>query len=42
MEEARGTDKTREFWLRLAVIGGAVILMCSALAAFFGQRVSRP
>jgi len=29
-------DKTREVWLRLAVIGGALILMNSATAAFFG------
>jgi hypothetical protein len=36
MEEARATDETREFWLRLAVIGGGLILMSSALAAFFG------
>jgi hypothetical protein len=28
-------DKTREFWLRLGVIGGALILMSSAMAAFF-------
>ncbi|MGH9598119.1 MAG: hypothetical protein ACRD3K_15110 [Edaphobacter sp.] len=36
VEETRTTDKTREFWLRLAVIGGALILMSSALSAFFG------
>jgi hypothetical protein len=30
-----GMDKTREFWLRLGVIGGALILMSSAMAAFF-------
>jgi hypothetical protein len=36
MEETRTTDKMREFWLRLAVIGGGLILMSSALAAFFG------
>jgi hypothetical protein len=29
-------DKTREFWLRLGVIGGALILITSAMAAFFG------
>jgi len=28
-------DKTREFWLRLGVIVGALILMSSAMAAFF-------
>jgi hypothetical protein len=28
-------EKTREFWLRLGVIGGALILS-SAMAAFFG------
>jgi hypothetical protein len=28
-------DKTREFWLRLGVIVGALILMSSAVAAFF-------
>jgi hypothetical protein len=28
-------DKTHEFWLRLGVIGGALILMSSAMAAFF-------
>ena len=27
-------DKTREFWLRLGVIAGALILMSSAMAAF--------
>lgn len=31
-----GMDKTREFWLRLGVIGGALILMSSAVVAFFG------
>jgi hypothetical protein len=31
-----GMDKTREFWLRLGVIGGALFLMSSAMAAFFG------
>jgi hypothetical protein len=31
-----GMEKTREFWLRLRVIGGALILMSSAMAAFFG------
>ncbi len=30
-----GMDKTREFWLRMAVIGSA-LLLTSALAAFFG------
>jgi hypothetical protein len=30
-----GMEKTREFWLRLGVIGGALILMSSAMAAFF-------
>ena len=29
-------DKTREFWLRLGVIVGALILMSSAMVAFFG------
>ncbi|MEI9979698.1 MAG: hypothetical protein WDN23_12015 [Edaphobacter sp.] len=29
-----GMDRTREFWLRLAVIGSA-LLLSSALAAFF-------
>jgi hypothetical protein len=28
-------EKRRDFWLRLAVIGGALILMSSSLAAFF-------
>jgi hypothetical protein len=28
-------DKTRDFWLRLGVIGSAMILS-SAMAAFFG------
>ena len=28
-------DKSREFWLRLGVIVGALILMSSAMAAFF-------
>jgi len=32
----RGMDKTREFWLRLGVIVGALILMSSAMVAFFG------
>ncbi len=31
-----GMDKTQEFWLRLAVIGSALVLVSSALAAFFG------
>jgi hypothetical protein len=30
-----GMDTTREFWLRLGVIVGALILMSSAMAAFF-------
>ena len=30
-----GMDKGREFWLRLGVIVGALILMSSAVAAFF-------
>jgi hypothetical protein len=29
-------DNTREFWLRLGVIVGALILMSSAMVAFFG------
>jgi hypothetical protein len=29
-------NKAREFWLRLGVIGGELILMSSARAAFFG------
>jgi hypothetical protein len=29
-------DKTREFWLRLGVLVVALILMSSAVAAFFG------
>jgi hypothetical protein len=28
-------EKVREFWLRLGVIVGALILMSSAVAAFF-------
>jgi hypothetical protein len=28
-------DKSREFWLRFGVIVGALILMSSAMAAFF-------
>ena len=31
-----GMDKTGEFWLRLGVIAGALILMSSAMVAFFG------
>jgi hypothetical protein len=31
-----GVEKTREFWLMLGVIGGALILMSSAMAAFSG------
>jgi hypothetical protein len=30
-----GMEKAREFWLRLGVIVGALILMSSAMAAFF-------
>ena len=30
-----GMDMTREFWLRLAVIGSGLILICSAMFAFF-------
>jgi hypothetical protein len=29
-------DKTGEFWLRLGVIAGALILMTSAMVAFCG------
>jgi hypothetical protein len=29
-------DKTLEFWLRLGVIFGALILMSPVMAAFFG------
>jgi hypothetical protein len=29
-------ENKREFWLRLAVIVGALVLMSSAVAAFFG------
>jgi hypothetical protein len=29
-------ENASEFWLRLGVISGALILMSSAMAAFFG------
>jgi hypothetical protein len=34
-EDDLPVEKRRDFWLRLAVIGGALILMSSSLAAFF-------
>jgi hypothetical protein len=32
-------DKTREFWLRLGVIVGGVLILSSAMAAFSQQPV---
>jgi hypothetical protein len=34
-EDDHPMEKRRDLWLRLAVIGGALILMSSSLAAFF-------
>jgi hypothetical protein len=35
-EDDFAMDKAHEFWLRLGVIVGGLILMSSAMAAFFG------